>query len=177
MFPDVYGHLQLFCLNFTQLNYLFALLPCFVFFPTILDLVTATASDIMSPGFHLIPVLMNAISVECFEGFYFNLAQTITWAKGRADKSLLVKGRLQLQICTIFMISRPLGNLTISGTNTHLDSRLNSLEYVGQRSRVKVTVNSQNMLIMTFTWNFTHWSNRINWWNDGLLHLKGQMSA
>lgn len=151
MFPDVYGHLQLFCLNFTQLNYLFALLPCFVFFPTFLDLVTATASDIMSPGFHLIPVLMNAISVECFEGFYFNLAQTITWAKGRADKSLLVKGRLQLQICTIFMISRPLGNLTISGTNTHLDSRLNSLEYFGQRSRVKVTVNSQNMLIMTFT--------------------------
>lgn len=134
MFADVYGHLQIFCLNFTQLIHLFALLPCFVFFPTFLDLVTTMASDIMSPGCHLIPILMNAISMECFEGFYFNLAQTITWAKGRADKSLLVKGRLQLQICTIFVIARPLGNLTISRTNTHLDSRLNML-VKGQESR------------------------------------------
>lgn len=76
----------------------------------------------------------------------------------------------------------PQGNFFQFGTNVHLDSRMNWLDFRGQRSRLLWPHKTRFLaitqeLIYKLRQSFTEMSNRIKWWSGDILYWKGQRST
>ncbi len=85
---------------------------------------------------HVHPLLVNSLSQECLEEIFSQSVQTLTWTEGWTGSILEVKGQgyCNLKSCEL-KISRMYSGIFVRfGTNIHLHSRVNWLDFGGQRS-------------------------------------------